>query len=187
MLKFPVTDRLSSCWACARGLAAPRERLCSLSHLSNVGVVAAFLICTLCYWFFFKDNFFHCAQVLRAWGPISAMYISWFGALIQQLFILLSDNVIFNSVHIKPLWSKPLLSSCFFFNCLGYSGYCAEIMQHGQFPEVISFAFTFLKNIFYWLCCYSCTIFPPSLPSALLTPSLPHSPQPLVHVNGSYI
>ena len=35
---------------------------------------------------------------------------------------------------------------------------------------------SFLKNIFYWLCYYSCPIFPPSLPSTLHTPSCPHSP-----------
>ena len=41
-------------------------------------------------------------------------------------------------------------------------------------------------NIFYWLWYYSCPIFPPLFPSALHTPSHPHS-LPLVHVHGSYI
>ena len=47
-------------------------------------------------------------------------------------------------------------------------------------------AYFFLKNIFYWLCYYSCPIFPPLFPSALHTPSHLHSP-PLVHVHVSYI
>ena len=45
---------------------------------------------------------------------------------------------------------------------------------------------SFLKNIVYWLCYYSCPIFPPLFPSALHIPSYLHS-SPLVHVRGSYI
>ena len=44
----------------------------------------------------------------------------------------------------------------------------------------------FLKYIFYWLCYYSCPISSSLFPSALHTPSPPHSP-PLVHVHGPYI
>ena len=38
---------------------------------------------------------------------------------------------------------------------------------------------TYFFNMFYWLCCYSCPISPPSLPSILHTLSHPHSPLPL--------
>ena len=48
---------------------------------------------------------------------------------------------------------------------------------------LLSFSFF---NIFYWLCYYSCPIFPTLSPSTLHTPSHPHSPT-LIHVHGLYI
>ena len=46
-----------------------------------------------------------------------------------------------------------------------------------QYSLLFCFIMLFFKNIFYWLCYYTCPIFPPSLHSILHTPSLPHSPK----------
>jgi hypothetical protein len=107
MSMFPETDQPSTCQGHARGRAALRERFCSLSHFTSVGVVAAFLICILCYRLLKK--IFLLFIVHKCWESEAPFLLCIYpdsGLLFSKLFILLSDNVIFNSVHIKPLWSK---------------------------------------------------------------------------------